>query len=467
MTGRLLGAKIHTATYLFVGKSVFRLQIVRFISLVLIVGAAVALFIFLLRQNVHGFWAILLLIFFFSQRGFQAYSAYSLETFHQIICFPIGMAAFYLAFYYDPQTRVGEIVKYSFVFLLLMSTALIMQSLLFFSLIPVAFLILRDDWKNNQKKIIVFITLTVFVAILSLIVVKAGISYLNEKGQTSYSEKFTNSLQEEPLETLKNGINPFFYWRAFEIWTYPVPFMELGSMKKRLAIVVMFLWLSIVLWAFYLNWCSAESSKDIVFKKWIFAFVTLVLCALPVLADRGSLRGHTSLPLTGGVIFTGAYAFSVILKSLRVSFPTIQAKASVIVALLVALSAFGAQANLTRGYILPKSEALWFLRSELMKKPMNSFSEIFVLVPGKEEYRNARCFYEPCNIWAGNYVHYRFHMMRPRYYKYALLTLGVDPSSKKISFGENIKEKPDNALVVDWQRYAKMRFRYKRYLRSL
>ena len=153
MTGRLLGAKIHTATYLFVGKSVFRLQIVRFISLVLIVGAAVALFIFLLRQNVHGFLAILLLIFFFSQKGFQAYSAYSLETFHQIICFPIGMAAFYLAFYYDPQTRVGEIVKYSFVFLLLMSTALIMQSLLFFSLIPVAFLILRDDWKNNQKKI--------------------------------------------------------------------------------------------------------------------------------------------------------------------------------------------------------------------------------------------------------------------------------------------------------------------------
>jgi hypothetical protein len=372
----------------------------------------------------------------------------------------LSLLAFYVYFQWRPE-RFNRVPRLTAAFVLLMFAMQSTQTFAFFCMVPLSYLTLCD-WKNQRRKIVEFLALAAAVFVLSGLAYKAGLHYWHASGQHGYhlGEDDVAAIGAHPFAVLRHALNPFDYWSAFEVWSYPYPFHSippLGNLKYTLARCVLIVWALVVVGALLteIRVCPRQEKQQTILK-WLTALACLAFGAVFMVADSPLVskehRPHIAMTFAGVAIFAAAYS----LRTLAEKYRWLNARfAQGFAIFIVAMIAFGAQADLTRGYVNKRVEQLDYVRTELSGKDPTASRNIIVVLPQWND-----CTAEPCGPWAGQPVHGPYHVNQPGGYRYALATLGIAPDSKTITF---VSQRPDviqdDEIVIDWQRYASVHYR--------
>ena len=338
----------------------------------------------------------------------------------------------------------------------------------FFSIIPVAYLALTD-WENKKKKIIQFLLISITVLVISIIAYKVSLEFLPEVEMQAYKrgELGLSAISEKPLEVFLIAINPRTYWSVFKFWTFPYPLQNmpplLNIVEKILSLIIMIMWIGIVVVAFFTEMKNAQKEKREIILKWFTVLCYFGLGAIFIIADSPLAiidhRPHLILTLSGLVVFTGAYALDR-LKANYQLFRSVYLHA--LMGIVVLVSAFGAQSGVLRNIVNIHVQQIAFIRSELLEKDPSSYNTVIVILPKWND-----CITEPCGPWFGSNTDANWHLQRPGAYRYVLATLGADPEKKitYVFYGLSTALPPD-AVVVNWNKYAKEQQDYTSFLKS-
>jgi hypothetical protein len=468
--GRGLFGVYERLVYSFVEYDPFRIQLVRFLNFASIAAIAVILLKFLEIRSNNSYFAFFVILLLFSQQSFQGMMGYSLQLISNTQpSMWLSLLAFYLHFFVFVSDRFFKPFQVGVVFLLLILAMQSTQTYAFFAMVPLTYLLLTD-WENRKRKILSFLIISIIVFLLSTFVYKFGLEYWHSLGRKGYTlgEQSLNTAVNEPIKLLKRIVNPFSYWSAFKIWSYPFPFhytFPLYELKKIIASYLILLWIAFISGAIITEiWRRSAGEKWQVFFKWLTILVCLGFGAIFLIADSPQKiiehRPHMTLTFTGVVIFSWAYSLQV-LSSKYSFFKNNLVRALGII--LVLMIAFGAQAGVLRGIVNNRMEQISYIRTELMTTNPSEYKNIIVVLP-----RWGGCVTEPCGPWMGKTIGYRWHMTRKTVYRYALTTIGVPLKEKKyITF---VHKKPDtipkNSVIIDWNKYAFTRKQYLEYLRQ-
>jgi hypothetical protein len=456
--GRSLFGVYSTLVYRFVGYDTFRIQVVRFLNFASFAAIAIFLFAFLRKKTQNALFSLLIVLFLFSQPSFQGGMAYSLQMISNTQpAMWLSLMALYIQFSWRRE-RIGRRLRIAAVFLCLLLAMQSTQTYAFFCMVPLAYLTLCD-WKNQGRKIVEFLALASLVFLVSTLAYKAGLHYWHTHGKHGYplGEEGVRALGQHPIAVLLHALNPATYWSAFEVWNYPFPFhstLPLGTLKVTAAYCVMIAWAMLICWALRteIQGRTREERRETLFK-WLAVLACLAFGALFVVADSPLAsrehRPHVVITFVGVATFAAAYAW----RTLSLKYHWIGGKISQALGIfVVAMIAFGAQAGLVRGYVNNRAAQLDFVRTELMRAEPSSYRNIVVVLPQRND-----CITEPCGPWAGRVL--QDHVSQSAGYRYALATLGIAPESETITF---LPQRPhvisDDAIVIDWQRYASARY---------
>lgn len=275
-------------------------------------------------------------------------------------------------------------------------------------------------------------------------------------------------MTKQPVKLLLHAVNPFAYWGAFEIWSYPFPFHyipPLTEMKRNVACFIMTGWGLLILFAVIteLRECPAEERRQVLLK-WLAVFIYLGFGAAFLIADSPlstkEHRPHMTLTFVGVAIFCAAYCMQV-LASKHLFLRNAVVKSLGII--FVATIAFGAQASILRGFVNNRMEQLDFIRTELATGGPSGYRNIIVVLP-----EWSGCITEPCGPWVGHVTESQSHISREGAYRYALATTGISPEGKNITFAEERPtEIPEDSVIIDWNKYASARKAHRNYLRHI
>jgi hypothetical protein len=473
--GRGLFGLFRPLVFGFAGYDPMRIQLVRFGSVAAFSVIAVLVFQFVVqrtRQDLLAFIVVLLLFTSLSVQGIVGYAFLLSTSTLPSVCF--SMAALFLHF--SVSTRLPSPVRHFAVFMILMCAMQSAQSQAFCSMAPAAFVMLKD-WTGQRKRMLSYLALALFALLTSTIIYKVGLDHLHASGRQGYGagEAMMEAFARTPRDVVVAAINPFSYWSAFQLWSYPFPWNNVAPLgHHRQAIGCLFLgtWLILVGAAFVLEWRrSPQGSKNTVAFKWLTALGCLAFGALVLIADsQGAMadhRPHIFFTLTGEALFVGAYA----LEMLASRFTLLSTKgAHWAVGAVAVYSCFGAQAGVLRGIITPRVDQLNFVRTELASA--RSIGTVAVILPSS----SGPCAAEPCNQWMGGALPGLFHLTRSRGYRYALATIGVSPELPHIAFYKvgdlkdpilvrngvdvrNVEELPEDAVRVDWNKFLERHLR--------
>lgn len=461
--GRSLFGIYQSLIYNFIGYSPIKIQFVRFINFISLAAIALVLFRFLYLESKAIYLSFFAVLFFCSQPAFQGIIGYSVQVFaNSQPSMWLSLGAFYLHFYLIPKFQLPKWLAYSIVFIIFMAAMQSTQTYAYFAMIPLSFLVLIEG-NQRQRQISIFFVLALSSFITSVLLYKVGLEIFPNKAYGLGQSSMT-ALTSSPLEVLINAINPQKYWSAFKVWTYPYPFHYTLPLKENfkiiIAMLVMFVWSSLIIAAFITEFKHSKSKK-LVFWKWLFALGCLSFGAFFIVADSPlqiiDHRPHMTITFVGVCIFIGVDALQV-LDSTYGIFNSVIAKSIGI--LLVVITAFGAQSNVQRGIVNIKQDQINFIRTELFNKSPSEYQKIIVILSPENI-----CVTEPCDPWFGEVTHQKWHATRKSGYRYALATLGISPTSKEITFVKSYPQQiAQNELVIDWRKYVTARKKYRNYL---
>ena len=406
--GRGLFGIYCTLVYRFVGYHPLRIEIVRFVNFSLLVTLALLLFSFLAKKLNSAWFSFFAILFFYSTGSIQEAMAYSLQLISNMqpaIWF--SLSAFYVYFCVDDRRFVRPLrlgVAFFFLILAMQST----QTFAFFAMVPLTYVALCD-WKNQRRKVTEFLTLAVLVLVFSSLTYSAALHFLHAHGRQGYAlaEGSIETVGQHPLQVLLHAVNPFAYWSAFEIWSYPFPFHFVPPLKDwriGIAMCLMGAWAMLLLGTIIIEARERTAQERTeVFGKWLAVFVCLGLDAVFIVADSPLAtiehRPHMVFTFVGIAIFAAAYCLQVIASRYPVLSGTLPRKVGI---LFVAMVAMGAQAGTLRGYVDNRMQLLNFIRAEVMSKDPSSYRNIIVVVPDSGP--------EPRGVWVGHTIQRRLHM---------------------------------------------------------
>lgn len=457
--GRALFGIYSVLVYRFARYDPFRIQLVRFVNFASLLTIALGLFVFLRTRSRNVWLSFLAVLFLFSQPSFQGAMAYSLQLISNTQpAMWLSLAAFYLYFLVNDR-RFQKPVRMAATFFLLILAMQSTQTYALFAMVPLAYLTL-SDFENQRRKVAEFLVLAFLVLLVSGLIFRFGVHYWHSQGHQAYrlGEQDIGALGGSPLQVLLHAANPVTYWSAFEMWSYPFPFHDLpplGKLKIALALLIMVLWVALVSWAIVVEARRrASQERRGVFLKWIAVLVYMGFAAIFIVADSPfsiiEHRPHIVLTFAGIAIFSAAYSLQVLNSNYQILRTPLQ-KALIIV--VVAMTAYGAQAAVLRGYVDNRMEQLDFVRTRLVSEDPSSYRNIIVVLP-----KLGGCLTEPCGPWAGHVTEGQWHLTREAGYRYAMATTGISPESKHIIFTEDEpREIPEDSIVVDWQKYVSAR----------
>jgi hypothetical protein len=468
MYGRALFGIYSTLVYRFAGYDLVRIQLVRFVNFISLAAIAFLLFLFLQRISENAWFSSLVILFLFSLPPFQSAMAFSLQLIsNSQPAMWFSLLAFYV-YFYARRLRLGKPLRLLFVFVLLILAMQSTQTYAFFAMVPLAYLVLTD-WKNQRRKVAEFLAVALVVLVISTLVYKVGLAYWHRHGMQGYvlGEQAMAAVSDHPIRMALHAVNPFAYWSAFEIWSYPFPFQSvppLGTAKVVMACVLLSAWALLLIWTFLteVQQCLPWERREI-YLKWLAVLACLAFGAVFVAADSPLVtiehRPHLFTTFIGVAVLSAAYCLQVLVSRyprLGKGFPKV---AGVV---FVAMTAFGAQAAILRAYVNNRMEELDFIRTELMARHDDQFRKIIVVLPGW-----TGCLTEPCGPWEGHVTEDLWHLSRPEGYRYALATVGIPPAGKIITVVSKMpKEIPRDSIVIDWQKYALARKREAKFLRQ-
>ena len=450
-----------------IGYDPFLAQVVRFLGFLSMAGIAVALQQFLERRSQRRWFSFFVVLFLFSQvsiQGLQGYSLLLISNSQPAIW--LSLAAFYLYFFAFRERRIPIWLQVGVVFLLLLVSMHSIQTYAFFAMIPLAYLALTD-WEHQKKRILSFFIISIVVFISSSVVYKFVVDFSSTHGGTTYplAEQAFGALKTEPLKVIFNALNPFAYWNAFKLWTYPFPFhytAPLGELKRTISSYILVVWAALIVAAIITEVREvAPGKKQQVLFKWLAVLVAMGFGALFLIADSPTSiidhRPHMALTMTGVAIFAGAYSLQVLASRYRFWRSSIVAGVGIFLVILVA---FGAQADVLRGIVYTRKAQIDFIRTALVAKDPAEYEKIIVVLP-----KDNGCITEPCDPWFGQAVHSEWHMKRPEVYHYALETMVISADDKEITFETQPPDTiPDDAIIIDWNQYVTARRRLEGYL---
>lgn len=454
--GRGLFGIYCTLVYRFVGYDPFRIQIIRFVNFASLVAVALLLFWFLAKRAKNVWLAFFVILFFYSTGSLQEGMAYSLQLISNMQpALWFSLAAFYVYFCVD-ERRFSTPLRLGAAFLLLLCAMQSTQTFAFFGMVPLTYLAL-SDWRRQRRKIMEFIVVAVLVLIVSTLSYKTALGYLHTHGRQGYAlaEGSLDAAGQHPLAVLLHAANPFTYWSAFEIWSYPFPFHFIPPLRDwriGIAMCLMGAWAILLLGTLLIEAREepAHERKE-VFEKWLAVLVCLGLNAVFVVADSPLVtiehRPHMVFTFVGIAIFSATYCVQVLAAKYPALRRTPVRAAGVVFVVLIAL---GAQAGTLRGYVNNRMQLLNFIRTEAMAKDPSTYQNIIVVLPDTGP--------EPRGVWIGHAIQRRMHMTREGGYRYALATSSIPPESKNIIFVEDEpKEMPASSVVIDWRKYIAAR----------
>lgn len=466
--GRGLYGIYSPLVYRFVQYNPFRVQFVRFVNFASLITIALVLFLFLEKRSKNSWLPFLVILFLFSQRSIQSAMAYSLVLINIQPAMWLSLLAFYVHFYLN-RGRFPKLLRLIFVFLILILAMQSTQTYAFFSMVPLTYVTLTE-WKNEKRKVLEFLLLACGVFLLSSLIYKVGLDYWHDLGKQGYGlgEQGLEAVTKQPVKLLLHAINPFAYWGAFEIWSYPFPFhyiLPLKEMKRNVACFIMTGWGLLILFTIIteLRGCPAEERRQVLLK-WLAVFIYLGFGAIFLIADSPlrieEHRPHMTLSFAGVAIFCAAYCVQV-LASKHLSLRSAVVKSLGII--FVATIAFGAQAGILRGFVNNRMEQLNFIRTELVTGDRAGCRNIVVVLP-----EWSGCMTEPCGPWVGHVTEDQSHIKAEGAYRYALATTGISPEGKNITFAEERPaEIPEDSIIIDWNKYASARKAHRKYLRHI
>lgn len=436
--GRWLHGLLGAFVYNFVGLDPSRAALVRFSSFAGLAAAAV----YLVRKldasdELEAFFIVLL---FFSQRAIQGTMGYSLHLITgSVPAIGLSLAAFHLHFFVFDGVGRRKWGERAIVLLIFVTALQCSQTYAFFAMAPLAYRCLRD-WDACKDKVWPFFIVAVVSLAIATISLRIGLEALHRSGEAGYelAEEGVDAVVHRPLTMLLHAIDPRSYWSVFTIGTYPFPFQRLTpqeSTRMTIGLVVMALWLGLLGAAIYIQRAGG-------FAKWWALLTCLVFGGVVLVADSPDAiiehRPHVVTVLSGVVIFSGAYAWSVVTRR----------RLDWLAGIFVVVTALGAQANVATAIVNLRADQLTFIRTELESRP--SYRRIVVVVP--EE--GGPCIAAPCSPWMGRVMQGRWHETREQRYRYALATVGIDPRSKEIVFtSEPPAAAEPGELVIDWRKF--------------
>lgn len=459
--GRGLFGIYSALVYRFAGYDPFRIQLVRFVNFASLATIALLLFVFLRTRSKNVWFSFFAVLFLFSQPSFQGSMAYSLQLISNTQpAMWLSLLAFYLHFHIR-DGRFPKPLLLAATFLVLVLAMQSTQTYAFFSMVPLTYLTL-SDWKNQHRKISEFLVLALLVFLLSSLMYTLGIHYWHSHGHQAYKlgEEGIEAMGGHPFQVLLHAANPLTYWSAFEMWSYPFPFHDVAPLWKLKiggALLIMAVWAMLLSWAVVIEAREGTTQERRgIFLKWLAVFVYMGFAAVFIVADSPLAviehRPHLVLTFSGIAILSAAYSLEVLTsrhQALRTRLP----KALIIV--IVAMTAFGAQAAILRGYVDNRMEQMDFIRTQLMSEDPSTYRNIVVVVP-----KWSGCLTEPCGLWVGHVTEGSWHITRVAGYRYGMATTGISPDSKNIIFTEDEpKERPKDSIVIDWQKYVSVRQR--------
>lgn len=445
--GRGLFGIYQTLVYRFARYDPLRIQIVRFVNFASLVAIALTLFVFLERKSENRWFSFSVILVLFSTASMQELMAYSLQLVSNTQpAMWLSLLAFYVFFLLHDR-RWGKSLRWGAAFLLFILALQSTQTFAFFCMVPLTYLTLCD-WKNQRRKIWEFVALALLAFLVSTIAYRSGLHYWHSHGRQAYKlgEQAMGAAGQHPLQVIIHSLNPFTYWSAFEIWSYPFPFHAVHLVMKAkigIALCLMFAWAGILLWAAFIE---SRESADV--AKWLAVLVYLGFGAIFIIADSPLVtiehRPHMVLTFIGVAILSGAYSLRVLARK----YPAMAGRvARVVGVIVVSMIALGAQAGTLRGYVIDRMRLLDFIRAEVRAEDPSKYRNILVILP---ESRGP----EPREFWVGRGFQDRYHMTCQGGYRYALATVGIPPDSKPITFVEGEpRDVPADSAVVDWQKY--------------
>lgn len=199
---------------------------------------------------------------------------------------------------------------------------------------------------------------------------------------------------------------------------------------------------------------ASRNERLAIISKWLAVLGCFGLGAVFIIADSPleivDHRPHILLTFSGLVIFTGAYAIEVLASRYRL-FQNGHIRA--ITGIVILMTALGAQAGVLRNIVNIHARQIDFIRQELMAKNPDSYDTVIVILP-----KWNKCITEPCGPWFGWSTDPIWELRRPGAYRYALATIGTDPTKKELTYVYyNLStDIPPNAVVVDWNTYSKV-----------
>jgi hypothetical protein len=422
---------------------------------------ALLLFRFLAKRSQNILFGFFLILLYFSQLPIQGLMGYSLQTIsNSQPAMWLSLLAFYLNFSLGGTNRLVSLVQTFAVFTILMLAMQSTQTFALFSIVPLTYLILTD-WTKQKPKIIRFLLLSSCSLIVSIILYKIGLDYWHKIGQQGYAlgETTVNILIHKTLRGSLYAINPFTYWGAFKLWSYPFPFNvipPLGSLKQTVASLIEVSWIIFVSQTILVELRRASKNRREIIFKWLAVLACAVFGMLFLLADSSDLvisdhRPHVTLILVGVILFISGYCFQILASK----YSWLSGKLVKYIAIIfVVYSCFGAQANVLRGIVTIGVDQLTFIRNELLNK--QPIKNILVILPNKYE-----CLVEPCDVWLGDITSSSWHISQDGGYRYALSTIGENPNAHHIAYVTQIpKGISADTTVINWNKYIVLHERY-------
>ncbi len=456
----------------FVDFNPFKIQLIRFLNFLSLAGMALILWRFLAKRSRHSWFSFFVILFFFSQTSVLGLQGYSLVFFAEATpAIWLNFLAFFLFFFLFDARRIHPVLQAAAIFLLFAIAMLFIQTYAFVSMIPLSYLALTD-WPRQKRRIVSFYIIAAAVLLIASGAFQIILRFSGAQGIATYpvAKQAFDALRATPLEVIRRAFSPLTYWNAFELWTYPFPFHGTPPLsletRKTGATIVTRLWVVLIAAAIIVETKERPHGerREIIFK-WLSVAVAMGFGMIFILIDSPTEiidhRPHMMLPMTGVIIFSGAYSLQVLATKYKVFHHRLLQGAA---AFLILYIAFGAQADLERGIVSTRHAQLDFIRTTLASRPPDAFEKVIVVLPPNTQ----GCVSEPCNPWFGQIVHSHWHLRRTGIYHYAFVSEGIMPGEKELVFSDHpLDAVPENAVVIDWNQFVQSREKLRNFLRWL
>ena len=400
--GRSLFGVYTSVIYNFAEYTPAKIQFIRFLNLLSLGGIALCLFQFLFKKSRNIYLSFFVILFFFSQPAFQGIIGYSVQVIaNSQPSMWLSLCAFYLYFYYLDKFKINKINQLAIdilVFLIFIMAMQSTQTYAYFAVVPLSFLILTE-WKKRQKQILTFLALALGSLIFSTLLYKISLEISQKKGYGLGTSSMA-ALTSSPIKVLLTALNPQKYWSSFKIWNYPYPFHNTSPLDEKwkiaMAMIVIFVWFTIIIGAIVTEYYkSHKSERNGILAKWLCSLICLGLGSFFLVADSPleivNHRPHMTITFVGVYIFIGAYALQFLASSYKIFNMAITKGVSIF---LVIFTAFGAQANVSKGIVNIKQDQIDFIRTELFNKSPQKYTRIIVILPASiKHWFNYKNFY--------------------------------------------------------------------------